>query len=101
MDARGGKRKGAGRKSNAQKLLEAQETASSIASWFTPELQKSKWQALLNSEDEAVQFKAISYLSDRLYGRAAQSVDMNISGTLNLAETIQKARLRDSDSPTA
>jgi hypothetical protein len=83
MDARGGKRIGAGRKSNAEKLLDAQNAASSLASWFTPEYQKSKWQALLNSEDEAIVAKAVAYLSDRLYGKAAQS--MKIEGEMEVA----------------
>lgn len=85
MAVRGGRRTGAGRKSNAQKLLDAQETAASIASWFTTDYQKSKWIALLDSEDEQVQYKAVSYLSDRLYGKAAQS--MKVDGEMSVAVT--------------
>jgi hypothetical protein len=40
-----GTRKNAGRKSNAQKLLDAQAAAESLASWFTPDYQKSKWKS--------------------------------------------------------
>lgn len=81
----GGTRRGAGRKSNAQKLLDAQEAAESLASWFTPDYQKSKWTALLGSEDENVQYKAVSYLSDRLYGKAAQSMKVDADMVLDVS----------------
>lgn len=76
---RGGSRPNAGRKTNVAKLLDAQAAADSLASWFTPDYQKSKWVALLECDDENVQIKAVTYLSDRLYGKAAQS--MAITGS--------------------
>jgi len=88
MAGRGGHRPNAGRKSNAEKLLDQQEAAKSLASWFTPELQKSKWQALLASNDEQVQIKALGYLSDRLYGKAAQS--MKVEGEIELDVNIRR-----------
>lgn len=88
MANRGGSRSGAGRKSNAAKLLDQQAAAKSLADWFTPELQKSKWIALCNSEDEQVQLKAISYLSDRLYGKAAQS--MKVEGDMALEVSVKR-----------
>ena len=88
MAGRGGHRPNAGRKSNAEKLLDQQEAAKSLASWFTPELQKSKWQALLASNDEQVQIKAISYLSDRLYGKAAQS--MKVEGEMGIEVSVKR-----------
>lgn len=84
----GGNRKNAGRKSNAQKLLDQQAAAKSLAGWFTPDFQKSKWQALLDSEDESVQYKAVSYLSDRLYGKAAQS--MTVDADMKLEVSVKR-----------
>jgi hypothetical protein len=88
VGTRGGARPNAGRKSNAAKLLDAQAAADSLASWFTPEYQKSKWTALLASNDESVQLKAVSYLSDRLYGKAAQS--MKVEGEMEIEVTAKR-----------
>jgi hypothetical protein len=85
MANRGGARRGAGRKSNAAKLLDAEEAGRSLAAWFTPDYQKSKWTALLGSEDENVQYKAVSYLSDRLYGKAAQSMKVDADMALEVS----------------
>lgn len=71
MKQRGGKRAGAGRKSNAQKLIEG----GFVAPWFTQEFQEIKWRALVNSDDENVSLKAMCYLSDRLFGKAKQEVE--------------------------
>lgn len=88
MGTRGGHRAGAGRKSNAAKLLDAQAAADSLASWFTPEYQKSKWIALLNSGDDSIELKALSYLSDRIYGKAAQS--MEVKGDMEIEITTKR-----------
>lgn len=84
----GGVRANAGRKSNAAKLLDAQAAAESLASWFTHDYQKSKWQALIESEDENVQIKAVSYLSDRLYGKAHQSASLDVAGQLEVIKRV-------------
>lgn len=63
MPERGG-RSGAGRKSNADRLLDAQEAGRSLASWFTPVYQESKWKTLLESRDGGVQFRALAYWMD-------------------------------------
>jgi hypothetical protein len=81
--ANGGKRPGAGRKSKAALLLDQERVAKNLADWFTPDLQKSVWNKLIKSEDQNVQYKAVSYLSDRLYGKAAQS--MKIEGEMEVA----------------
>ena len=93
MAGRGGVRRGAGRKSKASKLIEA----GFVAGWFTAEYQKIKWESLANSKDERVSLDAMKYLSDRLFGKAPQSVALNHSGAidLDLAERIRKARQRD------
>jgi hypothetical protein len=71
MATRGGARVGAGRKSNAQRLLEAGFTFKA----FTPELQQSKWNQLLNSKDENIVLKAITYLTNRIYGMPKQPIE--------------------------
>jgi hypothetical protein len=94
MAGRGGIRRGAGRKSNASKLIEA----GFVASWFTAEFQEVKWKSFLESSDERIALDATKYLTDRLFGKAPQSVDMNHSGDidLGLAERIRQARQRAS-----
>ena len=92
MAGKGGFRKGAGRKSNASKLMEA----GFVASWFTAEFQEIKWKSMVDSKDERVSLDAMKYLSDRLFGKPHQAMDLNHSGdlSLTLAETIRKARHR-------
>lgn len=86
--ANGGKRPGAGRKSKAALLLDRERVAKNLADWFTPDLQKSVWNKLIKSEDESVQYKAVSYLSDRLYGKAAQS--MKVEGEMAIEVTVKR-----------
>jgi hypothetical protein len=92
MAGTGGFRRGAGRKSNASKLLEA----GFVASWFTAEFQEIKWKSFIESEDERIALDAMKYLTDRLYGKAPHSVALNHSGEvdLGLAERMRKARER-------
>jgi hypothetical protein len=92
MAARGGFRKGAGRKSNASKLMEA----GFVVSWFTSEFQEIKWKSFIESEDQRIALDATKYLTDRLFGRAPQSVALKHSGEieLGLAERLRKARER-------
>lgn len=71
MKAKGGKRPGAGRKSNAQKLLEA----GFAAPYFTTEIQNAKWNQLLESKDENIVLKAMQYLTNRLYGMPKQAIE--------------------------
>lgn len=81
---RGGARKGAGRKSKASKLLQA----GFVANWFTSEFQEIKWKKLVNSPDERISLEATKYLSDRLYGKAHQAIDMNHSGELAIKRVL-------------
>jgi len=76
----GGARPNSGPKTKAEKLL----MAKSLADWFTPDYQKAKWQALVDSKDEQVQLRAMSYLCDRLYGKAAQAVDLTHGGGVDV-----------------
>jgi len=82
---RGGKRPGAGRKSNAVKLQEA----GFVADWFTAEFQEIKWNQLVNSKDEMVALRAMAYLTDRLYGKAKQQHE--ISSDLRIQTVIIQA----------
>lgn len=76
MAGKGGKRNGAGRKSNAAKLAEAKF----VAGWFTEKFQEIKWKSLVASPDENVSVRAMCYLTDRMYGKAAQAVDVTSQG---------------------
>jgi hypothetical protein len=76
MAGKGGKREGAGRKSNAVKLAEAQF----VAGWFTESFQEIKWKSLVNSADENVSVRAMCYLTDRIYGKAPQALDVTSKG---------------------
>ena len=67
---RGGTREGAGRKSNAEKLLRA----GFVANWFTSEFQQIKWKSLVESDDERISLEAMKYLSDRLFGKPRQEL---------------------------
>ena len=69
--ALGGTRPGAGRKSNASKLL----AAGFVASWFTSEFQEIKWKSFLESDDEKIRLDATKYLTDRIYGKATQALE--------------------------
>lgn len=75
MAGKGGARPGAGRKSNAQKMLEEKDAILALSQWCTPTFQKSKLQTLLNSEDENVQLKALTYVMDRMYGKPRQAME--------------------------
>jgi hypothetical protein len=79
---RGGKRPGAGRKSNAVKLL----AAGFVANWFTVEFQETRWNQLVNSKNEFVALRAMAYLTDRLYGKSKQQLE--VSGDLRIRTVI-------------
>jgi hypothetical protein len=56
--------------------------------------QEKFWKSMLDSKDERVRLDAGKYLTDRLYGRAAQAVEMNVNTELSLSKAIEKARAR-------
>jgi hypothetical protein len=90
MAGTGGVRKGARRKSKTSKLIEA----GFVASWFTAEFQEIKWKSFLESEDERIALDATKYLTDRLFGKATQALDLNHSGEIGLAERLRRAEER-------
>jgi len=71
MAGPGGKRPGAGRKSNAKKFLEAQF----LCPWFTEKFQTGQWNSLLCDSDPNVRLNAMKYLTDRVYGKAKERVE--------------------------
>lgn len=77
---KGGKRVGAGRKPNVIKQL----GNDIFGECFSPEKQKRLWESMLRSEDERIRLDAGKYLTDRLYGKAHQAVDLNHSGEMGL-----------------
>ena len=84
MAGRGGIRRGAGRKSKASKLIEA----GFVASWFTAEFLEIKWKSFIESDDERIALDATKYLTDRLYGKAAHSLDLTHSGEVAIRRVI-------------
>ena len=88
----GGKRKHAGRKSSATKLLEA----GFVAPWLTAEFQKIKWTEFVNHEDPKISLDAMKYVTNRVYGMPTQGVDMNANVKIDgeLAEALSRARKR-------
>lgn len=84
MAGRGGIRRGAGRKSKASKLIEA----GFVADWFTSEFQEIKWKSFLESDDERIALDATKYLTDRLYGKAPHSLDLNHTADVTINRVI-------------
>jgi hypothetical protein len=72
--AHGGHRPNSGRKSKAELLLDAKAHAQAVAGFFTLDVQESTWRELLESDDEQVKLKAVMYLTDKMYGKAHQSM---------------------------
>lgn len=73
MAPRGGKRIGAGRKSNAKKLLEA----GFVCDAFSAKVQEKTWKSMLASGDENIVLKTAMYLTDRLYGKPMQPSEIS------------------------
>lgn len=84
MAGRGGIRTGAGRKSKALKLMEA----GFVAPWFTAEFQEIKWKSFIESDDERIALDAIKYITDRVYGKAPQSLDLNHDGEVAIKRVV-------------
>lgn len=89
MAKHGGTRRNAGRKSKEAIYLDAIAHAKALQGWFTADVQESSWKSLVASEDENVRLKAISYLSDRLYGRPAQAVDMKLNAEVDITRVLK------------
>ena len=86
----GGKRLGAGRKPNALKGLGFDV----IAETWPLHKQKTFWYSMLYSSNERISFEAGKYLTDRMYGKAKQEVDVNHGVSDSLALRIKEGRER-------
>jgi hypothetical protein len=71
----GGKRAGAGRRvgsGNRAKVVAVDIAREALASID----QIGEWQKLMHSKDEKIRLQALSYLTDRAYGKAQTSVNL-------------------------
>ena len=59
-----------------------------MADWFTAEFQEIKWKSFIESDDERIALDATKYLTDRLYGKAAHSLDLTHSGEVAIRRVI-------------
>jgi hypothetical protein len=91
---KGGKRPGAGRKPSTLKAVLAKCGKLDAEALFLRIKGKEKWEALVNSKDENIRLRALIYLTDRAYGKVAQPLEHSGEVTVNLAESIAKARKR-------
>ena len=82
----GGRRPGAGRKTNASKLL----AAGFACNYWTLDAQEKHWKSVLGSKDERIRFEAGKYLTDRIWGKPAQAVDMNHSGDMGITFKLER-----------
>ena len=60
-----------------------------------------KWKSFLESEDERIALDACKYLTDRLFGKAPQSVSLDHSGSIDLAGELAAARERAKSPPSS
>jgi len=59
-----------------------------VAPWFTADFQEIKWKSFIDSDDERIALDATKYLTDRLYGKAAHSLDLTHSGEVAIRRVI-------------
>lgn len=86
----GGARPNSGRKSKQELLLDAKNHAKAVAGFFSLEVQESTWREILSSDDENVKLKALIYLTDKMYGKAHQALQITGSegGPIQSAITV-------------
>lgn len=73
--ARGGSRKGAGRKPCTIKAIVKKMSKDSAHLILAEIKANSKWKTLAESPDERIQLEVLKYLTDRAFGKAKQSVE--------------------------
>ena len=91
MAGSGGKRPGAGRKPGARSVF-SKELAREILVKARADL---KLENLVNSKNEKIALMAIQFLADHVWGKPQQNIEL--SGSVNIAETLQLARNRLSE----
>ena len=88
MAGTGGKRPGAGRKPSTIKGI-TRKLPKDTAALILAEINANrKWVELAKSEDERISLDTLKYLTDRAFGKAAQS--MNIAGELGVETTVRQ-----------
>lgn len=80
MAVRGGKRIGAGRKPLAKSILQ-KDISAEILAQANP---RAIWNRILNSKDDRVVADAVKYLSDRVWGKAGQPIQL--SGAVDISD---------------
>lgn len=90
----GGRRPGAGRRPrDADKWITARGLSPATAAEILERTDERRiWYRLLNSEDEAIVLRAVTYLTDRRDGRPAQRIAITGSVTHISAEEVALAR---------
>lgn len=90
----GGKRPGAGRRPrNVDRWIKARGLSPATAAELLERADERRiWYRLLNSQDESIVLRAITYLTDRRDGRAAQQINVTATVAHLTAEQIERAR---------
>ena len=90
----GGKRAGAGRRpSDAAKWIKARGLSPATAAELLERADERRiWYRLLHSQDDSVTLRAITYLTDRRDGKAAQQINVTSTSLTFSATEIARAR---------
>jgi hypothetical protein len=90
----GGKRPGAGRRPrDIERWIAARGLKPASAAEILERADERRiWYRLLNSEDETIALRALTYLTDRRDGRAAQQINITQNNVRISAEEIERAR---------
>ncbi|MGH9499622.1 MAG: hypothetical protein ACRD3L_10825 [Terriglobales bacterium] len=90
----GGSRRGAGRRPrDVDKWVAARGLKPASAAEILDRADERRiWYRLLHSEDEGVVLRAVTYLTDRRDGRAAQQINVTSVGVQFSPEQIERAR---------
>ena len=90
----GGRRRGAGRRPrDIDKWFAARGLKPATAAEILDRADERRiWYGLLDSDDEAIALRALTYLTDRRDGRAAQQINVTQIGVTITADEIERAR---------
>ncbi len=104
----GGMRPGAGRRPReAEKWIKARGLSPATAAELLERADERRiWYRLLNSQDDSVTLRAITYLTDRRDGRPAQQINVTSTNTTFTVDDFERARsivreIRQSQAPFA
>lgn len=90
----GGKRPGAGRRPrDAEKWIKARGLSPATAAELLGRANERRiWYELLNSADDSVRLRAITYLTDRRDGKAAQQINLTHTTLQPTRDDVDRAR---------